>query len=93
MHPIISVLPVLLALQQFPVGVDFHVKSQLDIQEFLVLIQLGGHPVPQLAHFHFLPLNRAAVLVLLRRQELFELSGALFRSGGLINKHSKCGQT
>lgn len=36
-------LPVLLPFQQFPVGGDLNVQSQLDVHELLVLTDLAGH--------------------------------------------------
>ena len=39
--PLIS--PVLFSFQQFPVGGDLNVQSQLNVHQFLVLADLSGH--------------------------------------------------
>lgn len=46
--------PLLLALQEFAVGVDLHVQRQLDVQQLLVLVQLLLHPCPHICHLPLL---------------------------------------
>lgn len=47
-------IPLLLSLQQLPVRTNLHIKSELDIKELLVLIQLLLHLLSHLSHFSVL---------------------------------------
>lgn len=52
--------PLLLPLQQLPVGTDLHVQGQLDVQQLLVLVQLLLHPLPHLSHLSVFVSQQAA---------------------------------
>lgn len=66
-------IPLLLSLQQLPVGTNLHIQSQLDVQELLILIQLLLHLLPHLCHFSVLLSQHAAGGVPLPRQGIFKV--------------------
>lgn len=72
-------IPVLLPLQQFPVGVDLHVQGQLYIQQLLVLAELSVHSFPQVTHLTLFGLHGVAVLVTICCQYLLQLSDTFLR--------------
>ncbi len=79
--------PVLLALQQLPVGVDLHVQGQFDVQQLLVLVELLLHALPQLGHLALPGVQLSAVLVPVAGQHVLQLADALLsgrrlRGGG-----------
>lgn len=69
--------PVLLALQQLPVGVDLHVQGQFDVQQLLVLIELLLHALSHLGHLALLGVQLSAVLIPVAGQHALQLTDAL----------------
>ena len=65
--------PLLLSLQQLPVGTNLHIQSQLDVQQLLVLVQLLLHLLPHLGHFSVLLSQQAASGVPLPRQSVLQV--------------------
>lgn len=46
----LPVLPLLLSFQHLAVGVDLHVQHEFDVQQTLVLLELGLHLLPHVGH-------------------------------------------
>lgn len=66
-------IPLLFSLQQLPVGAYLHVQGQLNIEEFLILIELLLHLVPHLCHLSILLTQKATRAVPLPRQSILEV--------------------
>lgn len=75
--------PILLAFQKLAVGVDLHIQSQLDIQQFLVLIELLLHAVPHLCHLALLGVHLSTVLVSVAGQHVLQLTNPFLCSCSL----------
>lgn len=78
------VLPLLLTLQQFPIGVDLHVQGQFDIQQLLILFQLLLHLGSYLCDLALFISQHLTAQILLMSQSSLQVTDAILPASCLL---------